>query len=200
MSASASSREIYCGFEKGPLLVIDAHGGTTLDKLRKVLRIFSSRWCDCELVQEKGKYRTTGRHVLDIPAASFAILDAALSPDAVCISESNYGIRCIELASGKQSWHHRSLGSNHVSYCSSDRNFYCVALVETPARSCSLIRLAPNLLDCDRIAVLGPYCEAVFFESGNALVTARGEIYETTTGRLLNRLSFPQCEYPDSPP
>ena len=106
---------------------------------------------------------------LKFPQRRFAILDAVLSPEAVCISEPNYGIRCIELASGKQLFHHRSLGSNHVTYCSADGNFYCVALAETPPRNCSLITLAPNPLDCDRIAVLGQYREAVFFDSGNAL-------------------------------
>jgi hypothetical protein len=107
------------------------------------------------------------------------------------------GIRCIELESGKQVWHHPDLWTNHLAFATADFNFYCVAMMHDPPNNCSLVRLAPRLMDCDQVAFVGLCWEAAFSQSGNFLVTMRGHVYETSTGRLLRQLGFPQRDYPD---
>jgi hypothetical protein len=197
LTTSASGQEIYSGFDKGPVAAVD---GSTEDVSRPVtnaLRLFSSRITRYELLQERDQYRITREHESDIPAKSFTLHDAALSPEAVCLSEPNVGIRCIEVKSGTQLWHHPDLWTDHLVLATKDSNFYCVAMMHTPPKDCSLVRLAPNLIECDQVASLGSCWEAAFSASGNVLVTMRGDVYDTCAGRLLAQLDFPQCDYPD---
>lgn len=197
LTTSASGQEIYCGFDKGPVAVVDGSTGAVSRTVRNALRLFSSRITRYELLQERDRYRIMGEHESDIRAKSFTLHDAALSPDRVCLSEPDVGIRCIDVESGTQLWHHPDLWTDHLALATKDFNFYCVAMMHTPPHDCSLVRLAPNLIECDQLAFLGPCWEAAFSPSGNVLVTMRGEVYETCTGRLLTQLDFPQCDYPD---
>ena len=194
---SASGREVNCGFEKRSLAVIDARTGNTLSTMKNALRVFSSRYSSSELVQERERYRLVGEYTFEIPAMSFGILDAAFSSDAVCISEPKTGIRCIKLDSGEQLWHHSDLWSNHLAFCASDHNFYGAVMMNTPPHNCSLVRLAPKLVDCAPVAFVGLCWEAAFSDSGNFFVTRRGDVYATSNGRLLSELDFPQGDYPD---
>lgn len=174
---------------------IDVRTGKVLKTVPNARRIFCSRFGPYEFVQERKRYRIVGKHTLEIPSMSFPLHDAAISPEAICFSEA--GIRCIELESGKQVWHHPDLWTNHLAFATADFNFYCVAMMHDPPNNCSLVRLAPRLMDCDQVAFVGLCWEAAFSQSGNFLVTMRGHVYETSTGRLLRQLGFPQRDYPD---
>lgn len=95
-----------------------------------------------------GRLRVRGDCTLEVPALSFAILSAAFSSTALCLSEPGTGIRCIDLATGDQLWHHRELGANSVAFNSSDGSFYCVGGLDKSPKETAAIRLAPNLADC----------------------------------------------------
>ena len=103
----------------------------------------------------------------------------------------------IDLATGKPKWH-LDLGSNHVTFNSTDQQFYCVAVAPIAPHNRSLIRLASDLLECDRILSLGRCWDEAFSPSGQVLVTVQGDVYESSTGALLSHLNFPQCDYPDA--
>lgn len=197
LTISASGQEVNCGFERRPLAVLNVKTGNTIKTVKGASRIIPSRFGSHEFIEERHKYRIVGEHRLEIPSLSFALHDASLSSDAVCLSEPNVGIRCVELESGRQVWHHPDLWTNHLGFATTDFNFYCVAMKHDSPNDCSLVRLAPNLMDCDQVAFIGPCWEASFSQSGNVLVTTRGDVYETSTGRLLRQLDFPQCDYPD---
>lgn len=196
LTLSPSGEQVNCGFETGPLAVIDSKTGATLKTVRNAVRVFSGRF-GCDLIENRKKYHVIGENAFEIPALSFGLLDAALSPESVCISEPKTGIHCVDLASAEQLWRHASLGSNHLAFCTADYNFYCVALKNSPPHDGSLVRLAPSLMDCDQVAFIGPCWEAAFSQSGTVLVTMRGDVYQTSTGHLLNQLDFPQRDYPD---
>ena len=197
LTLSASGQEVNCGFEKRPLAVIDVRTGNTVRTDKNALALYSSRFGSYKFVEQPKGYRIMGGHEREIPSISFALLDAALSPEAVCISEPKVGIRCFELESGKQLWHHPNLGTNRLAFCASDFNFFCVAMIDRSPHDCSLVRLAPRIMDCDQVAFIGPCWEASFSHSGNVFVTMRGDVFETSTGRLLSQLDFPQRDYPD---
>jgi|ERR1043166_2016293 hypothetical protein len=197
LTVDASGRNVYCGFENRPLAIVDVLTGAVTGTIKGALRVVSRRSGSDRLVIERSRYRVEGDHNLQICPTSFAVLDAVLSPEAVCISEPRTGIRCIELRSGVTLWHHPGLESNYLAFATSDYEFYCVALSDAPPHNASLIRLAPNLLDCDLVVPLGTCWEATFAQSGNVLVTMRGSVYETSSGRLLTELRFPQRDYLD---
>jgi hypothetical protein len=193
LTLSPSEDMVYCGFERHPLAVVDADTGRTVDVIEHALSVVCCRQGRSRLIEERGRYRIEGSRVFNVPPIS-ALVDVALSPDAACLCESNDGTRCIDLNSGELLWHHQSLSYCHATFNYSDWNFYCAAATNASARDWSLIRLAPRLLDCDRVARLGPCFEAIFARSGELLITRRGEIYETSTGRMVFKLNFPEQE------
>jgi hypothetical protein len=197
LTLGASAKEVNCGFEDRPLAVIDVKTGTTLKTVKDASRIICSRFGLCALERQRSRYRVVGEHVFDIAPMSFALVDGAFSPEAVCIAEPHAGIRCIELVSAEQLWHHKPLWSRHLTFCESDYNFYCAAKNNTEPHELSLLRLAPRLIDCDQMAFVGLVADEAFSQSGNVLVTTRGDVYETASGRVLAELDFPQRDYPD---
>ena len=91
LTLSASGQEVNCGFEKHQLAVIEVKTGTIVRTVKNASRMFCSRFGSCHLVQEGKRYRVVGEHAFEIPAMSFSLDDAALSPEAVCISPCSYG-------------------------------------------------------------------------------------------------------------
>lgn len=197
LTTTASGQEINCGLERRPLVVLDARTGNIIRTVKGASRIISSRFGTYEFIEERHNYRIAGKYTLEIPSMSFGLHDASFSPQSLCISEPNAGIRCVELESGRQVWHHPELSADHVAYALADFSFYCVARKRNPPNDCSLVRLAPKLMDCDQVAFIGPCWGESFSPSGDVLVTMRGGVYETSTGRFLRQLDFPQCDYPD---
>ena len=194
LTLSASGLEVNCGFENRPLMVMDVRTGALRETVKGALRIFCSRFGHHELVQERKRYRLAGERMYEIPSMSFGLSDATFSADAICIAEPNAGIRCFETDSGVQLWQHKSLKSNRVTFCSLDENFYCLA-IGSKNYDCSLIRLAPKLIDCDQVAFVGPCSESAFSQCGKVFVSSRGDVYETSTGRLIAELDFPEQDY-----
>jgi hypothetical protein len=155
---------------------------------------------------KKGRYLVHGENEFDIPPLSFALSDAVFSPGALCLSEPKNalhpreeagGIRLIDLATAEPQWY-LDLHSSHLTFNLSDQRFYCVALADRASPSHSLIRLASSLLECEPVLELGRSW-GEFTPSGRVLVTAQGDVYQTSTGALLSHLDFPQRVYPDRP-
>ena len=201
ITLNSSGRELYCGVEGPSVFILETDTGTSLGKVARASSIIASHVSFHRLIVRRGdSYLVEGDRELEIPAASFSLLDAAFSSEAVCISEPRTGIRCIDLASGNLVWHYKTLGANHIAFNSSDQRFYCVGGLDTKPHSSSLIRLANTFLECDRVAELNQSSTEAFTPSGAVLVTKEGEVYETSSGNLLAVLEFPQCDYPDSGP
>jgi hypothetical protein len=150
-------------------------------------------------------YLVRGPNEFRICPLSFGLLDAVFSPDAVCLSEPKDalhprdnigGIRLFDLATGEPRWY-LDLGTNDLIFNSADQRFYCVAVSRAAPHNCSLVRLASDILQCDQVLTFERCWEAAFSPSGNILVTAQGDVYETTTGAQVGFLDFPQRDYPD---
>jgi hypothetical protein len=197
ISCSRSEGVIFCGFEGGTTAIVSAASGDQVGLISNAQRVICASSSRTKLLEQQQNYHIQDSCSLDIPALSFTLLDAAFSEDQVCLSEPNEGVRCIELRSGRTLWHHRVFRSNYLTFCVEDNNFYCISGSNRPPHDCSLIRLAPSLMDCDQAAYLGPCWAATFIRLGALLVTMRGDVYETATGKIVRQLNFPQREYPD---
>jgi hypothetical protein len=220
---SGSGQEIYCGVEGSSAYIIHAATGDSVGRVRGARKIVGSRYTQHSLIVQKRpkavkdcqysnskvgsnypNYLMRGPSEFQIFPLSFGLLDAAFSPDAVCLSEpKDYlhprenigGIRLIDLEKGDSRWH-LDIGSNHLAFNLSDTRFYCIAAPSADPHNSSLIRLASTILDCDQVALLGQCWEAAFSPSGTTLVTSQGDVHETSTGDLVMHLEFPQRDYP----
>ena len=62
-----------------------------------------------------------------MPKLSFAVLDAAFSPDALCLTEAAGVVRCVDLELGIERWRYVPPKSHHLiflSYNHADHSFY----------------------------------------------------------------------------
>src|SRR5262249_53011675 len=154
ITLSSSGKEIYCGLENKPLLIIAVADGATVDKIPGAAVVIVGPSSAHRIIARKDRYMIDGPNQFDIAAMSFGLLSAALSPSAACIAEPNAGVRCIDLVSGKVLWHHKDLGADHLAFNTADQRFYCVSVRSKPVVARSLIRLAENLVDCDQVVDL----------------------------------------------
>jgi hypothetical protein len=217
---SGSGMEIYCGVEGSSAQVVETATGKTMRRIRAVTEVIGSPYTRHQLMVQKRPevvrtcrdgqcfisnsfsypdYLMCGPSEFRIPPLSFGLLDATFAPESVCLSEPRDalhprenigGIRLIDLATGHSQWH-LDIGSNQLTFNSSDKRFYCVSAPYNDPSESSLIRLSSTILDCDRVALLGSCCEAAFSGSGTILVTVQGDVFETSTGDLLMHLEFP---------
>ena len=199
VTLSASGREVYCGVDSNSVHILATETGTPVGKVARAVTIISSPHDSREMTVKEDKYLIQGGSELEIPAASFALHTAAFSPESVCFSEPNAGSRCIDLLTGELLWHHKTIHFSHAAFNASDKRFYCVTGFDTNPYEKSLVRLVVNFAECERVVKLGRRCwTEAFTPSGEFLVVARGDVYETSSGTLLGHLDFPQREYPDS--
>jgi hypothetical protein len=194
LTLDPSGRNVYCGFENRALAIVDVSTGTVSGTIKGALTVIFSRSGSDRLVVERERHRIEGDHEFQISPESFRVPNAAFSPAAVCIRGT--ALTCVDLGSAETLWRHTELGSGSLTFAA-DFEFYCVAWSVAPPHDASLLRLAPELLDCDLIARLGRCWVTAFASSGEVLVTSRGAVYETRTGRLLTELKFPRRDYPD---
>jgi hypothetical protein len=204
---SGSGRQIYCGIEGEPAYVLETATGTTIERISGAVEIIGSGYTAHKLIIEKERYIIIGEdEPVEVAPNSFALLDASFTPDAVCIAEPKNalhpreqpgGVRVVNLVAGDPRWH-VALRSNHVTFNSADGWFYCVAHSQIEQNERSLVRVAGSELDCAQIIMLGQCREEAFSPSGRLLVTAHGDVYETSTGNQVAFFDFPQRDYPNS--
>jgi len=204
---SGSGQEIYCGVEGSSARIIDVGTGQTLKSVKRARRIWGSQYTVHQLIMQGGpRYLVCGPSEFKIHPFSFSLLDAAFSPEALCIAEPKNplhpneqmgGIRLIDLNSGEVQWC-IDQGANKLAYNACDSCFYCVAALDADTGLChQLMRLGVTGRLCEGIALLDQGWESAFSPSGKVLATAKGDVLETSTGALLMHLNFPQKVYPD---
>jgi hypothetical protein len=202
---SGSGQEIYCGVQDASAHIIETSTGETIRRVRATEKIVGSQYTPNQVIEQKrGRYLVRGGCEFEIQPLSSALLDAAFSPDAVCLSElrdSSHpseigGIRLIDLATGESCWH-VALHSSRLTYNLADQKFYCVSRERVAPHNWFLTRLQSDLLKCEQ-KILDKCWDAAFTPSGRVLVTAQGDVYETSTSTILAHLDFPQRVYPDA--
>jgi hypothetical protein len=155
------------------------------------------------LLREGGFAIGTQSENVSVPRLCRSGLNAAFSPDAVCVCEAFNPtirpvatvqgiVRCIELNNGNERWRYQP-PINHfmqlISY-QNDRFFYCVQSESLPdGWTVSLIRLSPDSGICTEVCRLSPPPYFGGFGSG-VLVTPEGDVVSLQTGSFISKLTF----------
>jgi hypothetical protein len=128
---SAATGGVWCYIEDGPALHLDPDTGAATEALRGVKKVRDGsngvqqllqhrNPMVCVLVTSQGRFR--------IPMIGFAVLDAAFSPETMCLSEAGGPARCFDCASGCELWRYgrEAWHVTSVWYQPVDRLFYAV--------------------------------------------------------------------------
>jgi hypothetical protein len=188
------------GVHAGRFQELDATTGATVDTLVGVKRIFDSPYSSLQLLETRRPgYLLRGPMGSRIPNLSFALLDAAFSPDRLCLSEAGGPVRCLDCQSGLELWRYDPPHDTHVlrlSYRPTDRHFYGVQWEYGHGTSRALFRFADEAGQYEEVCELRSSYEE-FCEDGEVVVASNGDVISVADGRIINHLAFPQKDYPD---
>jgi hypothetical protein len=195
---SSAGEKIWCRVEGGPIQTLDTHTGLTLDSLRKVREVFDSPFTTHLLHVPQGDYVIVGSTRVRVPRITFAILDVTFSPDALCLSEANGPVRCLDLKAAEERWRYLPPSGSHVLGLSyqADQSFYGVQWAYESGGPVMLLQFSQSTGVARNICILKSFPDAFGFGSGN-VVASSGDVVSLPTGSIVRQLLFPMKDYPD---
>jgi hypothetical protein len=197
VKCSLASSSVWCEND-GTTMLLDALTGDTLEEISG--KIYDSAYSDVRLLAKpKRNYILMGKQDFTIPRLTFALLDAAIGPTSVCISESGGLTRCFELSSGTERWRYDPGKWNHLLrlwYRAADDAFYGVQWEYNKGSQRGLLRFEQQTGEPQEVCDLSSSWAEVVSPAIDCVVTSAGSVFTLSDGRLLNCLPFPQREYP----
>lgn len=168
------------GLAAGPFAILSADSGRTVDRLRGVRAVYTDDRGQCSVRVQTGRVTVVsplGARAVGLD--SFAVLNAAVSADAVLISEAGGAVRCLAL-DGAERWR-----------WTAGRGVHALSVAWLPSRACWLAVIWPfekgGDMACvelstagDEIAraVIGKPTAHAFARRGQLLITSEA-IYDT---------------------
>jgi hypothetical protein len=84
--------------------------------MRAVQEVLDNPHSDHRLVIGRQRILIKGAKDMVVPRLTFAVLDAAFSPNALCITEACGVVRCIDLGLGLERWRYVPPQSDHLTF------------------------------------------------------------------------------------
>jgi len=197
---SALGEAIWCSMEGGPVRRLDARTGLTLATIRAVQDVVESPYSDHSLQLRRAEFSIEGAKSIRVPRLTFGMLDAAFSPDALCLTEAGGPVRCLDCDTASERWRYQPPHSHHVLRISSqaDQSFYGVQWGYEHGGSVTLIRLSHDHGAFTEVCCLNSFPDACCF-GADVVVTSAGDVVSLSQGKILRQLAFPQRDYPELP-
>jgi hypothetical protein len=196
---SCAGESIWCGVQGGRLQHLNAGTGATLDALAGLEDVLDSPHSKQLLLETRTRgFLIKGPNDFRVPRLTLGLLDAVFSPGALCLSEAAGPVRCLDCHTAEERWRYEPPKGTHVlrlTYRPTDRYFYGVEREYERGSSRRLLRFAADSGECEQICQLSSW-EEEFCLGSDAIVTSNGEVICVAEGNIINRLAFPQTEYP----
>ena len=189
---------IWCIADSGAAIRIDDSNGKTLEERRGIERIIESPYFDHRLVERhRGGYVLEGPERVLLPKNSFALLDAAIGLDEVCIAEPRAPLRCLRL-SGEERWRF-DIGPGRqfvrVWFSSAQSRFFALA-TSLGSGPTAIVAFEPATGQAREISKFSSW-DAAAAPDANRFITCHGDLHRLSDGDLVASLAFPQTVYPD---
>jgi WD40 repeat protein len=198
---AGDGQSVWCCPEGGPTKRLSAKSGETQEELRGSPRIFDGGVVRGVLLEYRHSQRDyalqTAKSRNRVPRCSFAILDAAFAPDAVCVAEAHGPLRCLDLANARERWRFTPEKDHHVvqvRYRAVDENFYGV-LYGFNVKVRTLVRWDHLDGTTRQVCELPNSWAEAFCAQTDTIVTSAGNIISLSDGRHVGTLAFPQRDY-----
>jgi WD40 repeat protein len=197
---SPDGSRLYCGAERGPLVVLDAETGADIDRYRAADKAFCSPFEPVELLSKRGKSPLElrvvgGKRLATLERTTFAILDVAFGPDRLCMTESGGPVRCLGTENGDELWRYTPRAGRHVlrlGYAVTAAAFIGVEWPYAKGGVKRLLRFDPGSGRATLVATVEKPCaKEVFCSRGSALLTTEGELIDVVTGAAKRAFRFP---------
>lgn len=130
---------------------------------------------------------------------SFAVLGTAFSPDCVFLTESGGSVRCVDCVQRNERWRFDPPDGSHVlslHWSKLEQSAYGVLWHYERGLFRYLVRFDSNHGRVEKLCELHSWDEA-FVDLRHELITSHGDIIDLSTGQAVDKVPFPQMEYPD---
>jgi outer membrane protein assembly factor BamB len=187
--ARASGERVFVGVDRGPAQVLAAETGKTVEKLNGVRRAYEDARGRVRFLDKRTPVvELASGKSFSVERSTFAILDVAIGPASLCLSEAGGPVRCFDL-SGREMWRCQSPSGEHVIslfHASKTDGFFGVAFDYGDTGQLQLVRVGPNA-KTNRVAVLTGAKADVCLD-GEALLQSDGQMLAVSTGKRIRRI------------
>ena len=187
ISLSRDGLSAYCGVAESSLVAVDLRTGETITKVRGAAGVHDSRYDTVQFV-DVTRPRVLGRAGelrFLVDRTTWAFLDVAFAPGIMLLAEAGGPVRSIDLATGHEKWRYKPPQGSHVLRLGYRGKAPCVLGVECSyidGGASHLIELSLDDGHLQYAADIGEARDSCFALAGSVLVTAEGQIIDTTTG------------------
>lgn len=191
ISFSAKGPTITVVTDDKELYTLSTADGKTIGVRGHTRSILESSWEPYVLVSSERlgiKRQELLLHV--IPRETFCELAAEFLPGQLCVSESTGKVRCFEIESGQEQWSYADEGRHvtELQYSQSCDALFAVDFAYQTEGVRRLLRLNRRNGKVSVVAKLKSGYASAFCLDATKLVTAGGEIMETSTGLITGKL------------
>jgi hypothetical protein len=193
---SGDDSHVLCCFDSGPCATLNVATGRSGRSLRGVRGVWESPFAPVRFLERSKDYAIADLEapIVSIPRVSFAVLDAALSPTLVCVSEAGGPVRAFDVSSGAEAWRHTPPAGTHflrVAFCEASRSFAGVSWPFERGGQLLLQLFSREDGSPTVVADVGAETETVFCARGAQLLTSAGCLFDVASGNRVAKLPFP---------
>jgi WD40 repeat protein len=189
---------VYCGFERISGRLLDMRDGSEVSIHRGLAEIYVSPFTQLRFHDQKSRpaeIRTPSNGLIGtIERTTFGFLSVTFSPDAVVTSEAGGPIRCFDIETVEKRWEIApppGIHATELSYDSQLGQFQAVLFPYQQDGESYMLRIDPSCgkqitqLRIPQSPVYG------FCLEGSQLLCWDGSLVSTSTGKLVQKLEFP---------
>lgn len=195
---TATSDRVYCSFDRRAACALDVATGETIEVMRGLKEVCCSPLGNAmflDKVSRPPELRSIeGKLIGIIERATFAFLCVSFSPDFVLTSESGGPIRCFSLADASEVWRFAPRSGTHalsLGYNAKSEVFMGVFWSFRDGGSDTVVQFDPRIGKRKSVVSLPESPEHGFCAHGTLLLGWDGTMTDTTTGKTVKKLPFP---------
>lgn len=187
LKLSPGENSLYCLFESGPCVELDARTGETMRRIRGVRRIWHSRFDQIEVTYGKDFiiYDQAGQRLGRIPFFASALPRLAFAPNEILVALSYGSHRLYKSGSWTEIWCSRPdvVGFlADVTYCLEDQTYRTLAYPAEFSPTCGLVELNGMDGSLKTITTVESEADPRFIDGGARIITSFGQILDGRSG------------------
>jgi hypothetical protein len=189
------NNHLFVNLERQGTYILDINTGETIEKLQGVEHYYENALSGIDLLEKSTTIslvdRRNGKTFKSLPKTSFAILGACFTINEVAVTYSANPFELIDLISYKTKWKTNVVGHFLcVSYSEAQKMFHGVRWDFNVGGSKFLSYIDPENGTMINEIHLGEPIEMEFLSEGRFLLTSKGQLIDTSSGKLTNEFNF----------
>ena len=192
---------VYCSIDKGRVLQLDSSTGDTVVVIQDSRGCFEGEHCIFICPSSGLDYRIRQKSSMEevrLKKSSFAALDVVLTEDTAFLTESGGAIISIDTHTGYENWRYSPPKGSHalkLHWGSRLKALYAVVWHYEGNLFRNLLRLEEKDGQAGLVCEITNSSGEAFIEATQSMITTNGDIIDLSSGRMLDKIPFPQKEY-----